>query len=206
MPYYPAEEASAMAKWILADVFHFSAIELYTGKDTQIPQKDREKLEDILNRLMKYEPLQYILGECQFGGLVFRVAPGVLIPRSSVRICGMMSCPKSILIKVRLVSSARSFSVKTSVWTVLSNRWSVSGRLSLRSMTTRMGLLPCQLRTVSDGLSNSAVRLPTRIALFSARSLWTYMEVRGVDRIAGFPLSRMASMNPSADSAHFKVM
>lgn len=81
MPYYPAEEASAMAKWILADVFHFSAIELYTGKDTQIPQKDREKLEDILNRLVKYEPLQYILGECQFGGLVFRVAPGVLIPR-----------------------------------------------------------------------------------------------------------------------------
>ena len=80
-PYYPAEEVSAIAKWILTDVFHFSVSELYAGKDKQIPKNDARKLEDILNRLLKYEPLQYIVEECRFGGLAFRVAPGVLIPR-----------------------------------------------------------------------------------------------------------------------------
>lgn len=81
LPYYPAEEVAALAKWILTDVFHFSVTELYTGKDTNFQQKDRDSLQDILTRLKKYEPIQYILGECRFCGLSFQVAPGVLIPR-----------------------------------------------------------------------------------------------------------------------------
>lgn len=79
--FYPQEEASALAKRILADVFHFSVTELYAGKDINFCQKDRDVLEDILSRLKKYEPLQYILGECVFCGLTFGVIPGVLIPR-----------------------------------------------------------------------------------------------------------------------------
>ena len=80
-PFYPQQEASALAKWILTDVFLFSAAELYAGKDINFRQKDRDRLEDILARLKKYEPMQYILGECTFCGLSFKVAPGVLIPR-----------------------------------------------------------------------------------------------------------------------------
>ena len=81
LPLYPAEEASALARWILTDVFSLSPTELYTGKDINFQPKDWDRLEDILTRLRNHEPIQYILGTCSFCGLEFQVAPGVLIPR-----------------------------------------------------------------------------------------------------------------------------
>ena len=78
---YSDSEASALAKWILTDVFCLSTIDLYAGKDMNFSTKECAKLEDILSRLKRYEPLQYILGKTTFCGLSFEVAPGVLIPR-----------------------------------------------------------------------------------------------------------------------------
>lgn len=78
---YSEPEASALAKWILTDVFCLSTIDLYAGKDMNFSTKECAKLEDILSRLKRYEPLQYILGRTTFCGLTFEVAPGVLIPR-----------------------------------------------------------------------------------------------------------------------------
>lgn len=78
---YSEPEASALAKWILTDVFCLSTIDLYAGKDMNFSTKEYAKLEDILFRLKRYEPLQYILGRTTFCGLPFEVAPGVLIPR-----------------------------------------------------------------------------------------------------------------------------
>ncbi|WP_300727296.1 peptide chain release factor N(5)-glutamine methyltransferase [uncultured Bacteroides sp.] len=78
---YPDEEIAAVAKCILTDVFHLSTLDLYTGKDMNFSRNDLDKLEDILLRLKRYEPLQYILGYAIFGGLTFSVTPDVLIPR-----------------------------------------------------------------------------------------------------------------------------
>ena len=78
---YPDTEASAMAKSILLDIFQFTQAELYAGKDTDFGPKEAERLEDILERLKRYEPLQYIIGETTFCGLTFKVSPDVLIPR-----------------------------------------------------------------------------------------------------------------------------
>ena len=78
---YSDSEASALAKWILTEVFCLSTIDLYAGKDMNFSTKEYAKLEDILFRLKRYEPLQYILGKTTFCGLPFEVAPGVLIPR-----------------------------------------------------------------------------------------------------------------------------
>ncbi len=78
---YAEGEATSLAKWILAEVFGFSALELYTGKDTNFPQECRERLDNILTRLERFEPIQYIIGETHFCGLPFRVTPAVLIPR-----------------------------------------------------------------------------------------------------------------------------
>ena len=60
---YPDLEVKALAKGILTDVFGFSAVDLYAGKDRNFSTKEREKLEDILSRLKRFEPFQYITGE-----------------------------------------------------------------------------------------------------------------------------------------------
>lgn len=78
---YPEAEAAAMAKWILTEIFHFSTMELYTGKDMNFPEDNRLKLEEILERLKRYEPLQYIVGNISFCGVGLEVTPDVLIPR-----------------------------------------------------------------------------------------------------------------------------
>lgn len=78
---YSDSEAGALAKWILTDVFHFTAIDLYAGRDTDFSASQQGRLEEILLRLKRFEPMQYILGETSFGGYTFEVSPAVLIPR-----------------------------------------------------------------------------------------------------------------------------
>ena len=79
--YYTDSEASAMAKWILTDVFCLSTLDLYAGKDMNFSVEMTSRATDILERLKRYEPLQYIIGETTFDGLPFEVTPAVLIPR-----------------------------------------------------------------------------------------------------------------------------
>lgn len=78
---YPAEEIAPLTKEMLVSVFGFTASRLYAGKDNDFSSKEREQLEDILDRLSRHEPIQYIVGEVCFGGMSFKVTPGVLIPR-----------------------------------------------------------------------------------------------------------------------------
>ena len=79
--YYPETEIASMAKWLLQEVFGFGTLELYGGKDRSFSSKEQKQLDDILDRLKNFEPLQYILGVEIFHGLEFEVTPSVLIPR-----------------------------------------------------------------------------------------------------------------------------
>ncbi len=78
---YPASEANALARLILEKRFGISLTEIYMGKDKQFLPEQRNELEDILQRLLRNEPVQYVLGEADFCGETFSVGSGVLIPR-----------------------------------------------------------------------------------------------------------------------------
>lgn len=79
--YYPDSEAFSIAKMLLVEVFGFSTLELYGGKDKEISGKRLDVLNEMIGRLQKNEPIQYIIGRETFGGLVFEVDGNVLIPR-----------------------------------------------------------------------------------------------------------------------------
>ena len=54
---------------------------VYLGKDMILSECKERELENIIFRLQKNEPIQYIRGFAEFDGRRFKVAPGVLIPR-----------------------------------------------------------------------------------------------------------------------------
>jgi release factor glutamine methyltransferase len=83
--YYPDSEALSLAKMLLVEAFGFSTLELYGGKDKEISGNRLRDLHEMLSRLQKNEPIQYILGKETFCGLTFEVDTNVLIPRPETR-------------------------------------------------------------------------------------------------------------------------
>lgn len=80
-PYYTAEEVSTLSRIVCCDLFGQAPTDYYLGKDIALSSKKEQELEDILQRLSRFEPLQYIEGRTLFLGRELWVAPGVLIPR-----------------------------------------------------------------------------------------------------------------------------
>ncbi len=78
---YDEGEAKAIARMVYEVRFGLTLPDLLLGKDTQLSADQQEELQEIVRRLQKQEPVQYILGQAEFCGRTFHVAPGVLIPR-----------------------------------------------------------------------------------------------------------------------------
>lgn len=78
---YNEREAQAIVRTVLDALFGMSLTDICLGKVTQLSADDTTRLEKIMQRLEKSEPVQYVLGAEWFAGRLFDVAPGVLIPR-----------------------------------------------------------------------------------------------------------------------------
>ena len=75
---YPAEEAESLAWWIAEETTGLSRTQLlFDCKDTtKIPN-----VQKIIERLLLFEPIQYIFGHTLWDGLDLKVTPATLIPR-----------------------------------------------------------------------------------------------------------------------------
>lgn len=78
---YSEGEASALARWVMEDGFGLSLTDLMLDKDSELSSLQLQELENITERLLQKEPIQYILGQTTFCGLSVGVGPDVLIPR-----------------------------------------------------------------------------------------------------------------------------
>ncbi|WP_303014301.1 peptide chain release factor N(5)-glutamine methyltransferase [uncultured Bacteroides sp.] len=78
---YPPEEVKALSMLICCDMLGLDALDIYMGKDIILSECKQRELENIIFRLQKNEPIQYVRGFAEFCGRRFKVAPGVLIPR-----------------------------------------------------------------------------------------------------------------------------
>ena len=77
----PAHQAGVTARELLSFVSGKTAAELLADGEKYADGKVVQALEDAVNRMVKGEPLAYILGEWEFYGLKLHVTPDVLIPR-----------------------------------------------------------------------------------------------------------------------------
>ena len=78
---YPGEEIRAMASLVIRHIKSYSHTQMLLARNEILSPDEREKLNGIVLRLKKQEPLQYILGETEFFGLKILCRSGVLIPR-----------------------------------------------------------------------------------------------------------------------------
>lgn len=78
---YDAGEAQAIVRTVLDVKYGMTLTDIICGKVNELSADEGRKLEEIIIRLQKGEPVQYVLGEADFAGRTFRVEPGVLIPR-----------------------------------------------------------------------------------------------------------------------------
>ena len=78
---YPEGEARALARWLCEECLGLSQTDILLDKDNHLSADDLENVKEITSRLLRHEPIQYILGKTTFCGHTFSVAPGALIPR-----------------------------------------------------------------------------------------------------------------------------
>lgn len=81
VPVYGEGEAKAMVRLIFHSLKGWSLTDMMIHSDNPASEYLIQKTDGILNRLMKFEPIQYILGEAYFYGMTFKVTPATLIPR-----------------------------------------------------------------------------------------------------------------------------
>lgn len=74
---YDEGEARAIARYVLEEKFGMDTTDIYCGME--LPDDDR--MADTVGRLMRKEPVQYVVGWTDFCGHRFAVGHGVLIPR-----------------------------------------------------------------------------------------------------------------------------
>ena len=73
----PRQDAEAL----LADVLGTTRLGLYTTGCASVSGARRAAFEALVARRARHEPVQYLLGEAEFAGLVLAIGPGVFIPR-----------------------------------------------------------------------------------------------------------------------------
>ena len=80
------DESRLTIELLLASVLHYRRIDLYTKFEQPLTETELATFKKLLQRRLAHEPLQYILGETEFMGLVFAVDRRVLIPRPETEI------------------------------------------------------------------------------------------------------------------------
>ncbi len=80
-PIYCKQEIESITRLIFEKVPGLTRLQVHLNQQEIISSANLAQIKEIVNRLIQFEPIQYILGETEFYGLPMKVNPGVLIPR-----------------------------------------------------------------------------------------------------------------------------
>ena len=81
LPLYGKGESEAIIRLIFHYLKGWNLTDILIHQNEDLSPFIKSEIDKILNRLLKYEPIQYITGEARFHGMDFHIEPGVLIPR-----------------------------------------------------------------------------------------------------------------------------
>lgn len=71
---------------LFSEILKCGRLDLYLERSRVLPLEQVSRIASALERRIKGEPLQYILGKTEFMGLEFKVSPDVLVPRPETEI------------------------------------------------------------------------------------------------------------------------
>ena len=80
-PLYGKGESEAIIRLIFHYLKNWSLTDILIHQQDVLSPFLKSEIQSILERLLQYEPIQYITGEARFHGMDFKIKPGVLIPR-----------------------------------------------------------------------------------------------------------------------------
>ncbi|UOR04759.1 peptide chain release factor N(5)-glutamine methyltransferase [Hymenobacter aerilatus] len=78
---YPAPEAEAIAALVIESLLGLSPLQRRMQAAAEVPAAVAEQVPTLLARLLRHEPVQYVLGQAHFYDLTLAVTPATLIPR-----------------------------------------------------------------------------------------------------------------------------
>lgn len=81
IPYYGSNEAAQLFYMLSAQYLGFSKVDIALEPQYEISEKSLQLFKIAINKLLEWEPIQYILGQAYFYGNEFKVTPSTLIPR-----------------------------------------------------------------------------------------------------------------------------
>ena len=132
-PLYGPQEAKAMTRMLLEDLFSLSFADILCGATEHLSDADTLRLQQSVARLLDAEPLQYVTGTAFFCGHPFHVAPGVLIPRpetewmvDTAANLVMSSAPRILDIGTGSGCIATSISLALADWHCYTEAWDIS--------------------------------------------------------------------------------
>lgn len=79
--FYPQGELKVLVRMLLQQVAGWSLVDMLTYNDLTLTAAQQMQIADAVERLKRYEPIQYILGAAEFDGMRLVVDARALIPR-----------------------------------------------------------------------------------------------------------------------------
>ena len=81
IPLYGQRETEAIIRLIFHHLKGWNLTDMLIHQEDGLSDFVRQQIDEILVRLLRHEPIQYIVGEARFHGMDIKIKPGVLIPR-----------------------------------------------------------------------------------------------------------------------------
>ena len=78
---YPETEIESFVRILFRHYLGLTPVQVHLSHDHKLPDAIEEQIRKAVDDLIKYRPIQYILGETEFYGLNFELTSDVLIPR-----------------------------------------------------------------------------------------------------------------------------